>query len=1370
MRAENMAPLQRSTSDKKSATNKPSGGEPLVTMQQRNGISTPRSQTSEADDFDRDFENSVSMRQSGDDTTSVGDRASDGEEQTSLPCPGDLRTLLGGSLAALPLLERYQVVLFLRAANQQQQQGSNGRRSFFGGKKPPATTSPTQPARKIAIEDMLAFQKDPIPTSLLRMNNDLMLKAVKIFQEVLSFMGLQAEPGPATLAEEILVVQKLLKHTLKRAELRDELFAQLAKQTRNNPDRESCLKAWDLFHYCASAMAPSKDLAGPLSEYIHEVAKDEVGGDADIRQRALVTWQAMKRTVKAGPRKSIPTTEEFDALKKGKKLGTIAFFLDDTFEEVPYDVTTTVGDAIQGLAAQIQLQNYQTFGLFDCRRTIPNPKQPTEAVPDEHLSLDDNRYLGDVMAEFKANNRERGGKGDVVQSRLLFKKKMYRETDEAITEPVFIQLAYCQAQHDYIAGMYPVNRDDAAQLAALQIIVDFGAMANPEAFIDWPKEVAKSIPKQMLATQAKRDWDADVLSRFKNMLHLVKDDARQQLLRILRALPYGSSTFFTVRRIEDPIGLLPGRITMGINKRGVHFFRPVPKEYLHSAELRDIMQFGSSSSAVFFKMRVAGALHIFQFDTKQGEDICMALQTHINDVMLRRYARKSGLPPGTPVSRQVVPMNGTGEMVVAWPDAPKAGDGSEGATTNGEVKAGADAVAAYKRAVRDMAMRLEQSTQRIEELTALVGEKDGREKRLKEEVEDLQDRVRHAEESARTSGGAADKEPEGLSPQTSLDPPEVSPPHESANGLLPPGGSPNGGEAAATAKRSLFSSLSSKRGSGTASPGLGGIDPGMAAAALAAGFDVKEVQQRLRMLEAQLKEAKKDASAKGEVARKADEEAKKASKEKQLVEQKLIRFTNAKGGEMKALEAKLASDREEMSGRLSRAEATVAEQTKQIGELEATVQEKTHQMAHLEDYFKELEELRDYKEEMERKTAVAAEVIRKQGDQIAELEKLYNEEQVLRKRYFNMMEDMKGKIRVYARSRPLSSKEAGEQQQPVVVCKDEFTLEHPWKDGEKPKQHQFDHVFAADASQEEVFEDTKYLIQSAIDGYNVCIFAYGQTGSGKTYTIYGAPGLPGLTPRAMQELFRCLDRDSGKVSFALKVYMLELYQDNLQDLLAPKGAPKKKLDIKKDVKGMVVVENATIVEVDKLEELQAIVAKGMERRVTAGTNMNAESSRSHLILSIIIEATNFQTQNLLKGKLSFVDLAGSERIKKSGSSGEQLKEAQSINKSLSALGDVISALAQDEPHIPYRNHKLTMLMSDSLGGNAKTLMFVNISPADTNLDETHNSLSYATRVRSIVNDASRNVQTRETQKLRKQISYWKEQAGRKGEEEDLEEI
>lgn len=160
----------------------------------------------------------------------------------------------------------------------------------------------------------------------------------------------------------------------------------------------------------------------------------------------------------------------------------------------------------------------------------------------------------------------------------------------------------------------------------------------------------------------------------------------------------------------------------------------------------------------------------------------------------------------------------------------------------------------------------------------------------------------------------------------------------------------------------------------------------------------------------------------------------------------------------------------------------------------------------------------------------------------------------------------------------------------------------------------------------------------------------------------------------------------------------------------------------------------------------------------ASTKMNRASSRSHLIMSIVISSTNIQTQTQTQGKLSFVDLAGSERVKKSKSTGERFKEAQAINKSLSALGDVISCLASGAPHIPYRNHKLTMLMSDSLGGNAKTLMFVNVSPSNLNIDETQNSLQYATRVRTIKNDPNRHAWNREMQRLKKLCEFYKQQA------------
>ncbi|KAL3866569.1 hypothetical protein ACJMK2_043857, partial [Sinanodonta woodiana] len=340
------------------------------------------------------------------------------------------------------------------------------------------------------------------------------------------------------------------------------------------------------------------------------------------------------------------------------------------------------------------------------------------------------------------------------------------------------------------------------------------------------------------------------------------------------------------------------------------------------------------------------------------------------------------------------------------------------------------------------------------------------------------------------------------------------------------------------------------------------------------------------------------------------------------------------------------------------------------------------------------------------------------------LTKNFESERVLRKKYYNMVEDMKGKIRVYCRARPLSKTEVERKNHSVVRSVDEYSICVETERG--IKDFQFDQVFMEDSSQEKIFEDTNNLIQSAIDGYNVCIFAYGQTGSGKTFTMIGDRELkyPGIAPRAFNRIFELADELRSKFVIKVSAYMMELYNEKLIDLFAPPGNyDDEKLDIKKDKKGMVYVQGSVIKDASNAKELYALFDEGSKNRHTASTKMNAESSRSHLIIGILIESTNNTTGQVLTGKLSLVDLAGSERVGKTGAAAQQLKEAMSINKSLSALGDVISALSSDQQFIPYRNNKLTMLMQDSLGGNAKTLMFVNISPADYNMDETVISLT-----------------------------------------------
>lgn len=358
---------------------------------------------------------------------------------------------------------------------------------------------------------------------------------------------------------------------------------------------------------------------------------------------------------------------------------------------------------------------------------------------------------------------------------------------------------------------------------------------------------------------------------------------------------------------------------------------------------------------------------------------------------------------------------------------------------------------------------------------------------------------------------------------------------------------------------------------------------------------------------------------------------------------------------------------------------------------------------------------------------------------------------------------MKGKIRVFARVRPMARYEKEKNCEQAVFQQDDMTV-NVKTNRFGTKEFTFNRVFMPEDSQEEVFEDTNRLIQSAIDGFNVCIFAYGQTGSGKTYTMIGEkPEKLGLAPRAFTRVFEILEENKHKFTYEVSVYMLELYCDKLRDLLG--GNSDDKMEIKKDKAGMVFVQGATIVPVDNAEHLEKVFDQGNSTRKVSKTKMNDASSRSHLVVSLLMKSVNRETGVVSSGKLSLVDLAGSERVAKTGANPQQLKEANSINQSLSALGNVIAGLVEGEKFIRYRDNKLTQLMQDSLGGNAKTLMFVNVSPADYNADETSNSLVYASRVKNITNDAQKNAESKEVARLKEIIGRL--QAGEEVTQEEI---
>lgn len=305
--------------------------------------------------------------------------------------------------------------------------------------------------------------------------------------------------------------------------------------------------------------------------------------------------------------------------------------------------------------------------------------------------------------------------------------------------------------------------------------------------------------------------------------------------------------------------------------------------------------------------------------------------------------------------------------------------------------------------------------------------------------------------------------------------------------------------------------------------------------------------------------------------------------------------------------------------------------------------------------------------------AVVAEELASAKTQLGKLETSYKEEQALRKKYYNQIEDMKGKIRVYARCRPMSGSELERGCLPCVTFTDEYSLELETPRG--PKPFAYDQVFSPASSQDAVFEDTKNLMQSAVDGYNVCIFAYGQTGSGKTFTMTGSESMPGLTPRAITHLFALADEAKSNHTITFQASMLELYNDTLIDLfhLVDSGHDRDsgsaggsgKLEIKKNEKGMVFVQNAVVKACTSPQQTLKLFESANKKRQVGSTKMNAESSRSHSVFSILVESYNKTTKATTVGKLSLVDLAGSERAGKTGATAERLKEAQAINKSLS---------------------------------------------------------------------------------------------------------
>ncbi|XP_072958003.1 kinesin-like protein KIN-14R [Typha angustifolia] len=352
-----------------------------------------------------------------------------------------------------------------------------------------------------------------------------------------------------------------------------------------------------------------------------------------------------------------------------------------------------------------------------------------------------------------------------------------------------------------------------------------------------------------------------------------------------------------------------------------------------------------------------------------------------------------------------------------------------------------------------------------------------------------------------------------------------------------------------------------------------------------------------------------------------------------------------------------------------------------------------------------------------------------------EIKNKFIEESKERKDLYNKLVELKGNIRVFCRCRPLNVEEIEAGASMAIDFESA-------KDGElvvrghvsSKKVFKFDSVFSPEDDQEKVFEKTTPFATSVLDGYNVCIFAYGQTGTGKTFTMEGTEAIRGVNYRTLEELFRIIDERRHLFHYEITVSVLEVYNEQIHDLLlsgSQPGVASRRLEVRQVAEGVHHVPGLVEAHVSNMNEVWEVLQTGSKARVVGSTNANEHSSRSHCMHCVMVRGENLLNGECTKSKLWLIDLAGSERVTKTDAQGERLKEAQSINRSLSALGDVISALATKSPHIPFRNSKLTHLLQDSLSGDSKTLMFVQISPNENDVGETLCSLNFASRVRGI---------------------------------------
>ncbi|KAF5934145.1 hypothetical protein HYC85_030316 [Camellia sinensis] len=552
----------------------------------------------------------------------------------------------------------------------------------------------------------------------------------------------------------------------------------------------------------------------------------------------------------------------------------------------------------------------------------------------------------------------------------------------------------------------------------------------------------------------------------------------------------------------------------------------------------------------------------------------------------------------------------------------------------------------------------------------------------------------------------------------------------------------------------------------------------------------EKYQSRIRVLEAlatgtseetqvamnQLQQTKTDKTKMEEKKKVEEQDMVRLTKEKEQINNEILTLKQELEIARKAneescikMETEAKGNQRELEKRLTEVMHLLTESRKRVKELETNSESKSQQWnkkEHIYQIFTEfqlgaLRELKfssqSIKQEISRTQKSYSDEFNRLGIKLKALaDAAENSNAVLaeNRKLHNEVQELKGNIRVYCRIRPFLPGQTGKQSIVEYIGDNgELGVANPSKQGkDAQKLFKFNKVYGSMAAQAEVYSDIQPLIRSVLDGYNVCIFAYGQTGSGKTYTMTGPDGGSeeewGVNYRALNDLFQISQNRSRVFMYEVNVQMVEIYNEQVRDLLSNDAVP-----------------DACMQTVKSTSDVVELMETGLRNRAKGATAMNERSSRSHSVVTIHVRGTDTKTGASLRGSLHLVDLAGSERVDRSEVTGDRLKEAQYINKSLSALGDVVFALAQKSSHIPYRNSKLTQVLQSALGGHAKTLMFVQLNPELNSYSETVSTLKFAERVSGVeLGTARSSKEGRDVRDLMDQVASLKDTIAKKDEE------